>query len=244
MQNIVMLQTADPTRYLPMLQATSYVNRYYCVRHNIAYRQYVGIKRGFHPWQACFNRIMLIREMITTGCRDWVFYLDADAFVFGQSYDVRNLILKMGKPLIIGPGGASGELWDVNDGVFLVDLGNAVARDLMLAWHADFMATPEDLLRQAPDSDAETAAGEWDSRVQSDQPRLQWLLQQNELYRNCVGLAEREVFNYHAGSFVRQILRMNTATFEERLAWIERETAAIIDGLNDRAHRSSVGTYR
>jgi hypothetical protein len=228
MQNIVMLQTADATHYLPMLQATERVNQAYCSRHNIAYSLYIGIKRGFFPWHACFNRIVIIKELIDAGHRGWVFYLDADAFVFGQSCDVRNdVIARFDKPLIIAPGGVSGALWDVNDGVFLVDLGDATARDLMLAWYGNFMTTPEEVLRLAPDP-IHSAPGEWDTRVQSDQPRLQWLLQHNERYRNCVGMAERGALNSHIGSFVRQILRAHTDTFEERLAWIQRETAAVI----------------
>jgi hypothetical protein len=237
MQNtsIVVLQTADSTHYLPMLQATARVNQAYCSRHNIAYSQYVGIKRGFFPWHACFNRILLIKEMIDAGYNGWVFYLDADAFVFDQSYDVRELITRFGKPLIIGPGGASGALWDVNNGVFLVNLGNAVARDLMLAWYANFMATPEEVLRQAPDDSVQLNPGEWDSRVLSDQPRLSWLLEHNEHYRDCVGLAERGFLNSHIGSFVRQILRALTLTFEERMAWIQRETTAIVDRFESQA---------
>jgi hypothetical protein len=213
--NIVMLQTADAKRYLPMLQATAAVNQAYCARHGVGYSQFIGIKRGFHPWQACFNRIMLIKEMIDVGFRGWVFYLDADAFVADLSFDVRQLISATTKPVIMAPGGLTGEPWDVNDGVFLIDLDNETARNLIFAWHSHFMRNSEDELR---------AAVEWESGVESDQPRLHGILHTDPRFHGCVGMVDRYLFNNEKGSFVRQILRSNARTWNERLARIRKET--------------------
>src|SRR5262245_6485291 len=192
---IILLQTADAHRYLPMLQATAAVNQVYCARHNIGYSQFLGIKRGFYPWQACFNRVMIIREMIAAGYCGWVFYLDADAFVADLSFDSRHLISEIAKPLIMAPGGLTGEPWDVNTGVFLVDLNDETARELMLAWHSDIMSETDHALRESP---------EWEM-IAGDQSRLHIILQGSERFRSCLGMADRYLFNDHKGSFVRQI---------------------------------------
>jgi hypothetical protein len=223
---IVLLQTADSQRYLAMLQATAAVNQIYCSRHNISYSQFVGIKRGFHPWQACFNRIVLIKEMIAAGYRGWVLYLDADAFVVDLAFDVRRLIADIAKPVIMARGGVTGQQWDVNNGVFLIDLGHEAARELILAWHADFMTMPIETLKAMvdwPEKDKDT-----------DQPRLHRLLQGSERLKSYLGIVPRTLLNDLRGKFVRQILRAHAPTWEERLARIRRETAEVIAAADGR----------
>jgi hypothetical protein len=218
--DMVMLQTADARRYLPMLQATAAVNQVYCSLHDISYSQFIGIKRGFYPWQACFNRIVLVKEMIDLGYRGWVFYLDADAFVWDLSFDVRRLIGHIGKPIIMAPGGQSGQPWDVNDGVFLIDLGNRTARHLILTWLASFMAITERRLRAMP---------EWPPQdVDSDQPLLQAILQRAESFQKILGHADRHVLNDSTASFVRQILRCHPGTWEDRLEHVRKETSRVL----------------
>jgi hypothetical protein len=218
--DIALLQTADAEQYLPMLEATTVVNKIYCARHNIGYSQFIGVKRGFHPWQACFNRILLIKEMIDSGFDGWVFYLDADAFVADLSYDVRLLIPKIAKPIIMAPGGLTGEGWDVNSGVMLIDLANEIARDLVLAWHRDFMAISEESLR---------THAKWDGSIEGDQERLHRILQQKTHFQSSIGMADRYLFNDQKGSFVRQILRSNASSWEERLTRVRKETADILN---------------
>jgi hypothetical protein len=218
--DIVMLQTADAKRYLPMLQATAAVNQVYCSRHDISYSQFIGIKRGFHPWQACFNRIVLINEMIDLGYRGWVFYLDADAFVWDLSYDVRRLIDYIDKPIIMAPGSQSGQPWDVNDGVFLINLSNKTARRLILTWLASFMSISEKRLRAMP---------EWPPQdIHSDQPLLHGILHRTKRFQDILGHADRHVLNDSTASFVRQILRCHPGTWEDRLEHIRRETSTIL----------------
>jgi hypothetical protein len=218
MSEIVLLQTADTRKYLEMLQVTAAVNQAYCARHNISYSQFVGTKRGFHPWHASFNRIILVKEMIDAGFDGWVFYLDADAFVADLSLDVRQLIAGVEKPLIMAPSGVTRELWDVNNGVFIVDIGNEVARNLMLAWYNFFMSISDESLLAA----VEWAAGP------DDQAMLHKLLRENGQFRNCLGLVDLHYLNHHTGSFVRQILRANAKTWEERLERVRKETLAVL----------------
>ena len=53
--NIIALQTAAGADYEAMLRETEKVARLYCSRHQIEYRQFVGVKRGYFPWHACFQ---------------------------------------------------------------------------------------------------------------------------------------------------------------------------------------------
>jgi hypothetical protein len=203
-----------------MLEATTAVNRIYCIRHDIGYSQFIGVKRGFHPWQACFNRIILIKEMIDSGFRGWVFYLDADAFVADLSYDVRHLISRIAKPIIMAAGGQTGELWDVNSGVFLINLDDESVRDLVMAWYSDFMTTSEEALR---------THAKWDGSLDGDQARLHRILRQKKHVQSRIGMADRHLLNDHKGSFIRQILRSNAFTWEERLARVRKETENILN---------------
>ena len=80
-KKIVLLQTSDAHVYAQMLQETARVNKVYCTRHGLEYQGFIGIKRGFHSWQATFNRISLLVELQQAGDTGWVIYLDADAYV-------------------------------------------------------------------------------------------------------------------------------------------------------------------
>src|SRR5258708_2102608 len=79
--DIVCLQTADPDIYYDLLYQTSKTVRLYCNRHGIRYESYIGIKRGYFAWHATFNRIFLIKELLDSGFRGWICYIDADAYV-------------------------------------------------------------------------------------------------------------------------------------------------------------------
>ena len=67
--NIIALQTAAGADYEAMLRETEKVTRLYCSRHRIEYRQFVGIKRGYFPWHACFNRIVMLKELLAREAR-------------------------------------------------------------------------------------------------------------------------------------------------------------------------------
>jgi hypothetical protein len=75
--------------YFDMLCLSARANRAYCRRHEIAYQAFVGVKRGFHSWQATYNRIPLLQELVDAGFAGWVLYLDADAYVADLDFDLR-----------------------------------------------------------------------------------------------------------------------------------------------------------
>ena len=203
-----MFQTADADNYADMIAVTSMSNRHYCEMHGIAFESFRGIKRGFHPWHACFNRIVYLKEQIDAGYSGWVFYVDADAFVFDHDFDVRRIIADGEGDYYFAPGDETGEKWDVNDGVFLIDLGSEAGKALVRAWHDHFMETSEEALRDAC---------EWET-VPSDQPRLHEILRTSPDLLDRLVHVPREVLNNEKASFVRHVLRSNAETLEDRLA--------------------------
>jgi hypothetical protein len=73
MQAIV-IQTADSERYKPLLDITAAASQRFCHNHKLPYLKFVGIKRGVHPWQAAFNRIVILSDILRQGYNGWVIY--------------------------------------------------------------------------------------------------------------------------------------------------------------------------
>jgi hypothetical protein len=212
--DVIILQTADGGAYADMLAVGRRANEAYALKHGLAYQCFVGIKRGYFPWHAVFNRIFLIRELILVDFRGWVFYLDADAYVHYMDFDLLSYLKRhVDKAMIAGPGGLGGEPWDINDGVFFINLGHDDARRLIEDWYDDFMSTSDEELRNAP---------RWQD-VPSDQPRLHRILQRNEQYLRVLHIAERHFFNDHKARFVRHALREPHLSVLDRLALMEAD---------------------
>ena len=107
-RRIIMLQSADADVYADMLNAGRRVNEAYCRRWNIQYRHFVGIRRGYYPWHACFNRIVMLKDLIDEGFDGCAWYVDADAFIRDSSFDVRRIIAEYDGDMIASPGGDKG----------------------------------------------------------------------------------------------------------------------------------------
>ena len=210
---ILMIQTADAEVYSRILNITSHVNKIFCQRNNIEYEGFVGIKRGFFSWHACFNRIVILNELVQNGFVGWVFYLDADAYIYDLCFDICRYLADVPEPFIFAPGGTSRQKWDVNDGVFLINLNAPASRKLVRLWYENFMATTDDDLKRAR---------EWHT-IQSDQPRLHDVFQVNVDLMDAIRHEPREFLNHWNASFVRQILRSNAKSFEERVQRIKQD---------------------
>lgn len=228
---VKMFQTADADNYAAMIAATAHGNGLYCQRHNIEFEQFLGIKRGYHPWHACFNRIVYLKEQVDAGYDGWIFYVDADAYVHDHSVDVRDMIA-LGDcegDYYFAPGGETGKRWDVNDGVFFINLGAPAARELTRRWYDHFMGTSDEALREAT---------EW-NMVPSDQARLHDILDRTPELLDRLVMLPREVFNNEKASFVRQVLRANAETLEQRVARLE---AGVAEALRKTAPDAEVQT--
>ena len=239
--SIVFLQTSDLT-YRPLLDITSKTVREYCSRHGFSYDCYLGIIRGYHPWHATYNRIALLERLAQAEFTGWVCYLDADAFIADLDFDLVNYLAgKNNFALIAAPGEPQAVWWNVNAGVFLINLGNPVGRRIIRDWASRFAALTDEQLQ---------GASAWYS-VTDDQSML-WQVLQNIPDGKQYTLVENEtprLLNY-SGRFITQILPVS-GTFADRLARLNSSVELVLKpppsdqhsknqkGLNDQETRET-----
>jgi hypothetical protein len=223
--NVLFLQTADSTRYAPMLRVTGQTVQAYATRHGHSYNSFLGIKRGFHPWHAVYNRIEMLTSLMVEGYTGWAVYLDADSYVHGQDFDLRAYLAGKEKlAFIAAPDLADPPLWwRINDGVFAINLGHPMAVRILLSWRTAFHAISDDELRRAE---------KW-AAVPSDQMLLhECLRHMPEAESAC--LTTRDVcgvLNYAHAAFIRQVLRAVTNDdMDKRMAIIEAAVAEAMGG--------------
>lgn len=215
---LVVLQTADPIRYAPMLAVTQANVAEYCRRHGFAYEAFVGIARGFHPWQACFNRILLLRALIERGFRGWALYLDCDAYVVDLDFDLASYLAgHANRGAILARSGVSTLPWDVNNGVMLVNLGHPEGRRLVEAWAGLFAEVDDATLRAAP---------EWIDGG-NDQDMLHRLLRDDPALLQAVLIESPDLINSPHARFIRQHVRALTPDLDARVRAIAAEVAEI-----------------
>ena len=215
---VIVCQTADPFRYAPMLAATAPNLIEYCRRHGLAYESFVGIKRGFWNWQATFNRIIMLKELVARGFTGWAVYVDADAYVRDLDFDLPAYLREhRACGAIFARSGISDDAWDVNAGVALVNCGHPAGRHLVERWAAAFEAVPDDVLKQMPD---------WCGT--DDQTMLHAILRDQPEIAAAVRVETMDLLNSAHARFVRQRLRAQFSTFDDRLQTIREEVDAVM----------------
>jgi hypothetical protein len=212
--DIVMMQSADSVSYFSMLRATSRISHAYCVAQNFHYTCHYGIIRGYHPWQACYNRIYMLANLIELGFRGWYIHLDADAWVQDTTYDLRRYFESLSETSFVFTPGGDGGIWDVNDGVFFANCAHPDTQEIVRSWKDRAMAISAEELR---------AASEW-YQVHCDQRLLHEVLQQDG-NRLCAAI-HREDPRFFNGPgpgtrFIRQVLRVAYENPDKRWDQIE-----------------------
>jgi hypothetical protein len=207
--DIVLIQSADSLNYFRMLQATSKITAEYCKAWDILYECHYGVMRGFHPWQACLNRIYLLANLIEQGFEGWYIHLDSDAWVQDMRFDLRGYLRGLGGVSFVFTPGASAEAWDVNDGIFFANCAHPDTREVALAWRDLALQTGPDALR---------AATGW-YQVPCDQSMLHAVLRRED-NRLCAAIY-RETPHFINGPgpgtrFIRQVLRAAYADEAQR----------------------------
>jgi hypothetical protein len=219
--DILFVQTADPFVYKTMLDLTAGANIAYCQRHAFHYESYTGIKRGVVPWQASYNRLYILCELVERGYRGWVAYLDADAFVVDLSFDLPGYLASNGECCFFAATGGSTTPWDVNSGVFFLDLGDPDGRAMATDWLARFVAA-------VPDSYLFNPESKWDE-YPNDQGLLYDCLRANKgALLKRTKKETRGLYNYRSGTFIRQAIRAGFGSLASRLDWIETETKQVL----------------
>jgi hypothetical protein len=160
----------------------------------------------------------MLEELVSSGYKGWVFYLDADAFVYNMEFDVRSLMQDTHASLLAARGGSTGHHWDINCGVFLLNLGTVAGQAIVHLWFDDLMRTPRDALYAAED---------WGA-TPSDQDRLQDILRRNAgLAHAWLKHLPKDLLNNRKATFVRQVLRAH-GSFEERCLEIRDQVNKVV----------------
>jgi len=214
---VVFYQTAAGPFYEKMLAATEKLHRDYCEANSLDHVSFLGVRRGFYPWQATFNRIEYLHDLLEAGFGGWFVYLDADAVVCQPGFDLRRYLGKRKDcALIAAPGGQ--EKWNVNAGVFFLNLGHECGREIAARWHGAFhRAVTMEMLCEAAEPWQPLADGR---EFLDDQHLLQMELMREPRFTDATLIEAGGLINLETGRFIRQFLR-TTGSAAERLAAIQ-----------------------
>ena len=218
--NLTFVQTADPFFYADMVAVTSQTVRTYAQRHGARYELYLGLKQGAFPWQATFNRVFLLKELIDRGTQGWVCYMDADAWVEDLSFDVAAYLRdKDGCAGIFTPSMATENWWDVNAGVFFLNLSHEVG----VAFANQWLSACQAAWWRVADMPTFPAGGP------DDQSILHEILIDGD-YQAHLRLESPALINSASASFIRQHLRSNASDMKSRLRHIKDEVGRVLNG--------------
>ncbi len=225
--SFIFLQTAAGQLYCDMLKCTSIPNRIFCSLQGGEYRDYIGVKQGYYDWQATYNRIPMLMELINEGFTGWVIYADADAYVRDVNFDFGSYIRELPeKTILVAASGANKAPWDVNAGVFLLNLGDNLGIKLVQDWwrllgrHA-----PERYLRSVVEPWGRLPSGD---QILNDQTLLHLALQNDRELLSRTWVETASLLNYSHASFIRQEIRGHHLSEHARLAALRSGCAAAL----------------
>jgi ElaB/YqjD/DUF883 family membrane-anchored ribosome-binding protein len=210
MPDVILYQTADADRFFPMISATMQPNRAFCLRRGVTMEVFIGIRRGVHPWQATYNRLGLLGDLLARDFDGWLIYLDADAFVTNPRFDIHGYLKPhAGTAMIHPPGGGKGP-WDVNAGVFLWNFAHPATREVARRWIAAFMQVTDQQLRNAADPQF----------LLSDQTMLHKVLRDAPELAANVFMEAHEAIGYPHSRLIRQFVPNGQQGLADRIARI------------------------
>jgi hypothetical protein len=206
------VQTADPEKYARLLEASAPSTRAFCAINNYDYEAFVGLKRGWHPWHATFNRIDLLDEALQAGFDGWLVYLDADSFVVDLEFDFTAYLDRHAEaPLIaraVDP--AKAPTWNVNAGVLIFNMKHPQTHWLIRTWKRLFDLWRKAGLLQLPPRLAPV----------NDQILLHWAMRLNPGLVRAIRFEHPDFINGALASFIVQFLRADVEDFDLRISLI------------------------
>ncbi len=233
--NVTFFQTADTERYRDLLLATSRTVGRYVQTRGYAQETFLGVKRGYWPWQASFNRIYIFEELVRRGWTDWAVYMDADAFIADLGFDLDAYLSGMAdRAAVMAHSNATPHPWDVNSGVLMFNLRHPLGRRLVESWKAAFEA-------HLPDA-ALWALKEWSNP--NDQQMLQEIILADPEIAGAVHLEPAQLFNAVDARFIRQIVREAIPDLAERTRVICGHVDAVLAADGPAARRGRLGLRR
>jgi hypothetical protein len=130
---ITIIQSHDADIYCHLGNLTYETILKYCRKNNLPSEKYIGIKKGLHPWHACFNRVYILKEMVDRGCKGWVLYMDTDSWVNDYDFKLKEYLEDKTEYAAIFSQ-AHDHWWCINNGVFLINLDHPKSRFMIDLW--------------------------------------------------------------------------------------------------------------
>lgn len=148
------IQTCDGiSDYLSLYNISSQVNKAYCDKWDYTYESFIGLKRGYHPWHAVFNRIYMLEECIEKDEYDWIVYLDVDAYISNFELSFDDIVCgvdTIDKAIVLMGFGKKGNNMCINSGVLFVNLKHSHTKSLIQNWkHMFELVVSDDMLKSS-----------------------------------------------------------------------------------------------
>lgn len=221
---LTVIQTSDSKKYNNIIKATSRVVALYCHLHSYNYLKYVGLKRGNSAVHAAFNRVFMLNELLESGYRGWVLYLDADAYISNLTFDAIKYLQENQTHAFIAAKASDkvAEKWAINNGVFFINLGNKIGEKIarMYLHYVNTLVPQEYWQRES---------AEWPPAEYDDQNILYGILSQSD---DILESIKKEMFAFntgHADEFISQAIRAGYSSFEDRELNIQKTCDEIIN---------------
>lgn len=224
--NVVFIQTANPGPYKALLETTSRAVVEFCIRNGFEYQAFVGMKRGFHPWQASFNRYYLLMDLVRSGYKGWAVYMDADAWVEDLAFDLRAYLDNHSdKAGILTPVADHLPQTDVNNGVMLLNLSDERAVAVIGRCLERYEAVSDEELANLT---------VWPADI-NDQTFLMETLQESDGLRRAFHYESNKLLNERDATFIRTLLRVHFPAMQDRLTAIETAVNRVVGEKRDAA---------
>jgi hypothetical protein len=149
-----------------------------------------------------------------------VLYIDADAYVVDLGFDLWGFLAERQHCAMVPAMGGDGDPgWDVNVGVFFLNLGDPRGQALVRRWRELFH-------RALPPSSLLVSSEPFEGH--NDQGLLHAILREDAWLRSGVSAAPRELLGSSYGSFIRQHLRAAHDSIADRVALLRQGAAAAL----------------
>lgn len=169
--------------------------------------------------------------VLDRGYKGWIFYLDSDAFFVDLSFDLADYLANHAdKAVVAAPSGhLPPRWWEINNGVFAINLTHPLAQELVRHWHGQLCAIPEEALK------AEERWGD----VADDQQMMHRAIQEVPGFEAALAIDTNSLINWE-GRFIHQVVR-ESGSFEQRRQRLSAAVDHVLTETGSAAQRTHQG---
>ena len=193
----LLLQTADSLKYRELLFASARYNSHWAASANWEHRLHIGSYVPFHPYQATLNRIFLLNELVDSGFKGWVLYIDADNLLITPPPSHAELAERASSGKVFWffnhhrREDPEFNFFNINAGAFGIFVGDPTSNEVIKSWGRFYEHNYDAAFLQS--------ASAWGDIV-NDQQSLQLIL---EAFSDAFDLPRRIHMDFLYGGFVQ-----------------------------------------